>query len=206
VAGPGGGISEKAGEGIDTVNTATSYTLGANLENLTLVALLGDFNGSGNVLKNTIVGNFGANILRGFGNNDVLTGNGGTDTLYGGDGNDKLSGGDGADTLNGGAGKDIYVFDTALNTSTNVDTVVGFVAGTDKIYLNSSIFAGLNDGALPADAFHYGAAADAEDRIIYNKTTGALFFDADGNGAGGLVQFANLVSTPLITAADFVVI
>ena len=69
------------------------------------------------------------------------------------------------------------------------------------------MFAGLGLGALAAGAFVVGtAAADGDDRIIYNQATGALLFDADGSGVGAAVQFATLQGTPVITASDFMVI
>ena len=48
--------------------------------------------------------------------------------------------------------------------------------------------------------------ADADDRIIYDSATGALYFDADGNGAGLAVQFANLHEGLPLNATDFQVI
>ena len=60
-------------------------------------------------------------------------------------------------------------------------------------------------GVLNADAFHVGtAAADAEDRIIYNSTTGGLFYNSNGNAAGGSTQFAKLAAGLALTNADFV--
>jgi Ca2+-binding RTX toxin-like protein len=59
---------------------------------------------------------------------------------------------------------------------------------------------------LPA-SFRAGAAAlDADDFIVYNQATGGLFYDLNGNAAGGVTQLATLTTKPALTAADFVVI
>ena len=72
-------VNEDPGGGTDTVRTATSYTLGADLENLVLTGLA-DLNGTGNELANTLTGNAGANTLDGGAGNDVLSGGAGNDT------------------------------------------------------------------------------------------------------------------------------
>ncbi len=83
------------------------------------------------------------------------------------------------------------MFNTALNATTNVDMVVDFSLTDDTIQLDNAVFAGLAAGALAADAFKIGTSAtDADDRIIYNSTSGALFFDSNGNAAGGSTLFA----------------
>jgi serralysin len=65
----------------------------------------------------------------------------------------------------------------------------------------------LANGVLAASAFHIGAAAaDALDRIIYNSTTGALSFDADGVGGAAAVQFADLSANLAMTNGDFFVV
>ena len=101
-------VTEGAGgtSGTDTVQTTlASYTLGANIENLTKLGA-GIFNGTGNAVANVMNGGTGNNTLNGLGGNDILNGMGGSDTLNGGDGNDTLNGGVGVDTLNGGNNDD----------------------------------------------------------------------------------------------------
>ena len=86
--------------------------------------------------------------------------------------------------------------------------------GLDTIFTSVScalsanaVFTRLAPGALSAAAFHTGAAApDADDRIIYNKATGALFHEYDGTGDGAAVQFASVQAGLTLSADDFAVI
>lgn len=71
-------VSEAADEGIDTVESAASYILGANLERLVLTG--SDVNGTGNTLDNVLIGSDGDNILDGRQGADVLQGGRGDDT------------------------------------------------------------------------------------------------------------------------------
>ncbi len=101
----GDSIIEYANEGIDTVQSSISYTLGDNLENLTLRSSfsLYSLNGFGNALNNRIIGNSDGNSLYGYGGNDTIEGGFGNDSLYGGEGHDSLFGGEGNDYLSGGS-------------------------------------------------------------------------------------------------------
>lgn len=149
----------------------------------------------------------GADRLTGNALVNVLSAGLGDDSLDGAAGNDVLSGGDGADRLTGGAGVDVFVFDTALS-ATNIDRITDFVVVDDNIRLENDVFAGLATGVLAATAFvsnTTGVATTATQRIIYEKDTGALFFDADGNGAGFAIQFATLATGLALTSADFIV-
>lgn len=200
-------VIEAANAGVDSVNSSVSYMLTANVENLQLTGTA-SIGGAGNALANSLIGNAGANRLLGAGGNDVLKGGAGDDTLLGDTGNDTLYGGIGNDVLAGGSGQDRFVFDTALNGSSNVDSITDFVAADDTIMLENAIFTRLaTAGTLNAANFRIGsAAADADDYIIYNDKTGELFYDADGSGAGAAVKIAVLAGTPVLSYADFVVI
>lgn len=129
---------------------------------------------------------------------DTLIGDGNANIIFGGGGNDLLAGGGGAD---------LFVFTSAPDTVANVDAITDFQLGLDTIELAGSVFVGLAPGALSADAFGVGsAAADATDRIVYDPTTGALFFDADGSGVVAQAEFATVTPGLALTAAAFVVI
>ena len=175
-------VSEGAGGGFDNVAAKTSYVL----EVLQEIEVLSTTNNGGIAGINLTGNEYG----------QVLVGNAGANVLDGGLGNDLLQGLGGADT---------FQFTTALGAG-NVDTILDFSAG-DKITLDHAAFTGLLPGLLPDGAFVIGTAAlDADDRIIYDSATGALYFDVDGFGGAAAVQFATLTGLPILTAGDFTVI
>lgn len=178
-------VTEILSQGIDTVSSRLTYTLPANVENLTLTAT-DVINGTGNELANVITGSSAANQLNG------------------GAGNDTLDGGLGANRLTGGTGNDVFKF-TSMGP---VDVIVDYNVANDTIQLENSVFSALTAvGALPASQFRIGAQAlDANDHILYNKATGALIYDANGNAAGGAAQIATIGSGLALTSADIVVI
>ncbi|WP_243369145.1 hypothetical protein [Microvirga solisilvae] len=139
--------------------------------------------------------------------NEITSGTSGRDVLVGGSGNDRFHGKLGNDVLTGGAGRDIFVFDTKLS-STNVDTIRDFNVPSDTIWLSRSIFSKITKtGTLSSTAFWTGAKAhDASDRIIYDKATGYLSYDADGTGSIRAIKFAKLAAGLKMTAADFVMV
>jgi Ca2+-binding RTX toxin-like protein len=158
-------VTENANEGTDTVQSSISYTLGANVENLTLTGTTA-INGTGNILDN------------------VLTGNSGVNTLTGGAGNDSLNGGAGADTMVGGLGNDIYTVD-------NVGDVVTENAseGTDTVQSSITYTLGANVENLTLTG---ASAINGTGNILDNMLTGNgannLLIGGAGNDtlAGGM--------------------
>jgi cysteinyl-tRNA synthetase len=152
-------------------------------------------------------GRGGNDKLYGGTGNDILLGGSGNDRLFGQSGNDRLYGGTGKDVLSGGAGADVFVFNTKLGP-TNIDRITDFRPGEDKIWLDDDIFTKAGKiGALAADAFYTGTKAhDADDRILYDRKTGKLFYDADGNGKIAPVEFADLAKGLALKASDFDII
>lgn len=147
--------------------------------------------------------------LTGSNYNDALNGNSANNTINGGGGNDIIKAYAGNDMLTGYSGADIFVFNTALDASTNVDTITDYNVAADTIQLDDAIFTALAAGVLASGAFRSnttGLAQDAADRIIYETDTGKLYYDANGNASGGGILFAKVGIGLGLTNADFVVI
>jgi Ca2+-binding RTX toxin-like protein len=196
-------VAENAGEGFDHVISTVTFTLGANLEKLTLTGVA--LAGVGNAIANTIIGNDAANRLIGRGGEDTLLGEAGKDRLKGGKGDDILSGGLGRDKLAGSGGKDAFVFDMLLGGG-NVDKIKGFKSKTDKIWLDTDVFAAIG-GRLGKGELEIGRKADdANDYVIFNEGNGKVFYDADGDGIGGQVLFARLGKNADLVRKDFAMI
>jgi Ca2+-binding RTX toxin-like protein len=158
------------------------------------------------VFKGTNAGN----VLIGNELNNTVFGYGDNDKLYGGAGVDKLYGGLGIDVLVGGTHKDFFVFDTKPNRLTNRDVITDFRVIDDTIWLNNAAYTKVGaNGALKAGAFYTnltGKAHDRDDRVIYEKDTGKLFYDADGTGPLAGVHFATVAKNLSLTHKDFHII
>ena len=181
-------VTENANEGIDTVQAAVTYTLAANVENLTLTGA-GGINGTGNALDNVLTGNGGANVLTGLA------------------GNDTLNGGVGADTLDGGTGTDTASY-AASSSGVTVSLAAGTASGGDAqgdtlISIENLTGSGLNDtlegdgannvlnGGAGTDTVSYehaGAAVTVSLAITAAQNTG-------GAGTDTLSWFENLTGS-----------
>ncbi|ANY78424.1 hypothetical protein BB934_09445 [Microvirga ossetica] len=142
---------------------------------------------------------------------DRIAGGAAKDSLSGGLGNDTIFGGLGNDVLTGNGGRDFFVFNTKPNKSSNVDRVSDFSAKDDTIWLDNAVFTKIGEtgtearpAKLKADMFWTGKAAhDSSDRIIYDKATGALYYDADGTGRSAQVKIATLTKNQKVSVSDF---
>jgi len=131
--------------------------------------------------------------------NDNADGAGLIENAIGGSGNDTLIGNAVDNQLTGGAGNDQFVFAEEPD-ATNIDTITDFGVGDDVLVLEDLVFSAL------ADAWELvlgPAAIDSNDHVIYDS--GALYYDADGNGGLASVQFATLLGMPALTSLDILV-
>ncbi len=204
-------VTEEANAGTDTVSTNLTYTLGSNVENLTLTGTLNNINGTGNTLDNVIMGTTGNNVLDGgagvdtvsyaystgpvtvslavTGAQTVSTGQSDTllnfENLTGGSGNDTLAGGAGNNVLDGGAGIDTLTYAAAaagVTLSLAVTTAQATGgAGSDTI---------LNFENLIGSGFDDTLAGNAGDNVL-NGGAGTDTLTYAGSAAGISISLAS---------------
>ena len=210
--GTGGGGTGGGGAGGQSVTgTAGSDSLVGADGNDTIAGLAGNDTLRGAGGNDSLNAGDGEDSIDGGAGNDTLVGLAGHDTLSGGDGDDRLQGGGWSDTMTGGAGADGFLFEGA-GTGT-VDRVIDFVSGTDELLFENGALAALGaSSAWAAGDVRFWSAAgatsghDADDLLVYNTSTGSLYYDPDGNGAGAAQIVATFQGNPLISAADITVI
>lgn len=171
--------------------------------NNTLIAGEGNQRLQGGSGNDTLIGGTGDHMLCGGEGNNTLRAGQGNQHLIAGSGNDILVAGVGNDTLTGGGGFDQFLFNAPNQGISNI-TDFNQAEG-DKILISADSFGGgLSIGTLDASEFTIGSAAtNTSERIIYNSSTGALYFDADGSGSQAQVQFATLTTGLNLTNNDF---
>jgi Ca2+-binding RTX toxin-like protein len=151
-------------------------------------------------IERVVTGNF----------NDSLTGNAAAQNLTGQNGSDTLAGAGGFDTLWGGVGADTFVF-REMGTA-NADRIGDWVSGSDEMHLDDAAFAAIGamgdfvSGDARFKANSSGTATDASDRLVFNTSTGQLYYDADGNGGGTAQLIATVQGGASVAATDIVVI
>lgn len=150
-------VTEQASAGTDLIQSSVTYTVGANIENLTLTGTTA-INGTGNTLNN------------------VLTGNSAVNTLTGGGGDDTLDGGAGNDTLAGGTGNDTYIVDATGDVVTE-----GASAGADLVRASVTYVLGSNLENLTLTG---SAAINATGNTIANVLTGNAGNNVLNGGSG----------------------
>lgn len=189
---------ENSNEGVDTVYTPFSCSLGSYMENIVLTGT-GAVNATGSSWHNQMTGNDAANTLSGLAGNDAINGKGGNDVLVGGAGQDVLTGGTGADQFKYVAtGDGLWIGSNVTKGSAKADTITDFTVGTDKIVLDHTQFlletgtardgvnfieigTAFNGSNATSSAFTAGKASLVQD------STGTLYYDSNGKGAGYVV-------------------
>lgn len=147
-----------------------------------------------------LLGGLNGDVISGGLGDDLLRGGNGLDSLDGGDGNDVLVGALGTDTLTGGGGADVFRFSAAMDGRINIDTITDYQVGVDQLHLSAAVFTAFSDKV--------GQSVGLGQNLIYDQTTGALSYDADGSGGGPAVQFAiiGVADHPSLNTDHFVVI
>jgi Ca2+-binding RTX toxin-like protein len=140
-----------------------------------------------------LFGDADADELKGQEGNDLLEGGLGNDTLIGDSGRDRLIGGDGNDSLAGDSGKDILIggkgrdrFDIGINKA-DADRISDFSPREDLLVIGGlSVIKGFRAGkAVKSKFLEVGKkAGDRNDYLVYNPSTGALFYDENGSAKG----------------------
>jgi Ca2+-binding RTX toxin-like protein len=189
-------VTEQAGEGTDTVFSSVDFTLGGNVERLTLTGSAA-LDGTGNGL---------ANILQGTTSANVLDGGDGNDTLWGYGGNDTLIGGAGKDTLVGGVGNDSFVFvggDFGGATTVTADRITDFVAGQDKIDLSAVDANSVVGGDQAFSFIGTSAFSGTAGELHYQQIGGNTYVSGDTNGDGLADFMVKLDGLHTLVGTDF---
>jgi Ca2+-binding RTX toxin-like protein len=149
----------------------------------------------------SLYGEDGNDKLVGGKRSDNLRGGDGVDILKGGKGDDHLNGEMGKDVLKGGKGADVFLFSSEI-VATGRDKIMDFKVGQDMIGILHGI-TGLGE-TVEKGHFRQGTKAkDADDHIIYDKSSGVIRWDVDGKGGEAAVAFAKVDKGLKLSHKDF---
>jgi len=172
-------VTELTGNGIDTVQSSVTYTLGGHVENLMLTGNAA-INGTGNSLANVLTGNSGNNTLNGGGGIDTMSGGAGDDTYVvdvAGDLANEAAG-EGVDTVQAGASYTLSANVEKL-TLTGIGNFTGSGNALNNVLTGNSGNNTLNGGA-GNDSLNGGAGTDTlvggtgDDTYIVDTTTDVI--------------------------------
>ncbi|MBC7906150.1 MAG: M10 family metallopeptidase C-terminal domain-containing protein [Rhodospirillaceae bacterium] len=188
-------VVEYGNQGVDTVQSAFGFILGAYCENLILTGSTAVV-GTGSSWHNQITGNDIGNVLSGLAGNDTMNGKGGNDVLVGGSGQDVLTGGSGADQFRYVSTSDgAWIGSNVTKGTIKADTITDFTMGTDKLWFDDAVFklaAGAAKDGITfteiATTFN-GTNSGASDFMagkasLVQDSTGTVYYDPNGKGAG----------------------
>jgi Ca2+-binding RTX toxin-like protein len=192
-------VTEALNAGRDLVVANVTFTLSADIENLTLGGWSA-IDGTGNALANVIRGNGAANVLSGGAGADQLLGGGAADTLIGGAGRDVLIGGTGADSFRFANG------DFGGLTTSSCDLISDFShSDGDKIDL-SGVDANTLNGSGD-DAFAYigsSAFGHVAGQLRSVAMTGVTVLQGDTNGDGLADFWIRCNGAPALVVGDLI--
>jgi Ca2+-binding RTX toxin-like protein len=181
------------------LTTPAPATLSVNVLGTTAVSLA--------MLKFTAFGD-GPEAFDSGANRITIQGDAADNTITGTSMADTITGGAGADRITLGSGRDTLVF----NSLSGADIIADYVVADDSIQLSAAVFTTLGSvGALAATSFESGAglkaAATAAGRVVYDTSTGNLYYDADGSGSAvAAVLVGTFTNAPTLVAGEFSII
>jgi Ca2+-binding RTX toxin-like protein len=136
---------------------------------------------------------------------DRLTGDSLANDLNGGLGNDTLNGGSGKDTLRGAGGADTFIFSSPASAS-HADRITDFNGAQDFIGLENTVFGALGS-SISSSEFRLGTnAVDSNDFLVYDRASGKLYYDSDGDGSRSKVLIATLDANTALGSGDFILV